>query len=186
MNLFILDEDHDRNAEYHIDKHVGKMQLEAAQLLATALWVDREFGFVPRALNSDELAHLRNVAANEPPIDERTFVRYLPSHHNHPCSIWVRSSLGNFYWTQCYVNALNEETMWRGNKSHASCAEVNKMPEPKLLTGDHMTPFALAMPDAYKTPCAVTSYRQYYMNDKAGIASWKKRGQPEWWNNGTL
>lgn len=182
MNLFILDTDLDRNAEAHIDKHIGKMQLEAAQLLSTALWIDREFGFVPRALNGDELSHIKEVARNEPAIEERKFLRYLPTHHNHPCSIWVRSSIDNFYWTYCYVNALNQETMWRGNKSHASCAVVNSMPDPKHLTGP-LTPFALAMPDGYKSSDAVESYRTYYRNDKADIASWKLRGPPDWWEN---
>ena len=35
MNLFYLDEDLDKCAEYHVDNHVNKMILEAAQLLCT-------------------------------------------------------------------------------------------------------------------------------------------------------
>ena len=45
MNLFYLDEDLDKCAEYHVDKHVNKMILEAAQLLCTAIWVDQLLGF---------------------------------------------------------------------------------------------------------------------------------------------
>ena len=37
MNLFYLDEDLDKCAEYHVDKHVNKMILEAAQILCTCL-----------------------------------------------------------------------------------------------------------------------------------------------------
>lgn len=181
MNLFILDTDHDKNAEYHIDKHVGKMQLEAAQLLATAMWIDKELGYVPRALDSDEHALIKKVMREEPPIDERQFMRYLATHINHPCAIWVRSSLENFYWTHCYVNALNSENVWRGNKSHASCAEVNKMPEPKHITCKGLTPFAQAMPDDLKQPDAVAAYRAYYKREKAAIAGWKRRDKPDWW-----
>ena len=54
MNLFYLDEDMDKCAEYHVDKHIVKMPLEAAQLLCTAIWVDHVLGFVPRALNKEE------------------------------------------------------------------------------------------------------------------------------------
>jgi len=58
-----------------------------------------------------------------------------------------------------------------------------------------MTPFALAMPDEYKVGhCvrmegdsldaavedAVTSYRRYYVNDKANILFYTKRPRPEW------
>ena len=54
MNLFYLDEDFDKSAQYHVDKHIVKMPLEAAQLLCTAVWVDEVLGFVPRALNKEE------------------------------------------------------------------------------------------------------------------------------------
>lgn len=182
MNLFILDNDPDKNAEYHIDKHVGKMQLEAAQLLATTLWIDKLLGFIPRKLNSDELGILRAEMANLPPIEERTFVRYKAMSPNHPCAIWVRSSLSNYIWTQVYVQTLNDETIWRGNKSHASCAEVLRMGDPTRLPDMGLTPFAQAMPDAYKNVDAVHAYRTYYRMDKAAISSWKKRGEPDWWD----
>jgi hypothetical protein len=46
-----------------------------------------------------------------------------------------------------------------------------------------LTPFALAMPDKYKSNDAVESYRNYYMSEeKQIIASWKKkREKPEWY-----
>ena len=56
MNLFYLDSDHDTCAEYHVDKHVNKMQLEAAQLICTNLWIDDLFGFVPRMITKEENA----------------------------------------------------------------------------------------------------------------------------------
>ena len=46
MNLFYLDEDLDRCAEYHVDKHIVKMPLEAAQILSTALWVDQHLSLI--------------------------------------------------------------------------------------------------------------------------------------------
>ena len=46
-----------------------------------------------------------------------------------------------------------------------------------------LTPFALAMPDKYKSDDPVLSYRNYYMSEeKQKIASWcKKRGKPAWY-----
>ena len=183
MNLFYLDEDLDKCAEYHIDKHVGKMQLEAAQLLTTALWVDKYIGHVPRKLTSEELGVLKDVKRSTPPINERVFTRYLCTHENHPSAIWVRSSLEHYYWTINYVNALNQETMFRGNKSHASCAEVNKMPEPTRLPNVGWTTPTLAMPDELKSDDAVASYRKFYMLDKWPFADWKVRGKPHWWDD---
>ena len=98
MNLFYLDDDLDKCAEYHIDKHVGKMQLEAAQLMTTTLWVDRYLGYIPRKLTSEELGVINDAKRNEPSIDSRVFTRYLPTHINHPCAVWARSSLEHHYW----------------------------------------------------------------------------------------
>lgn len=181
MNLFILDNDIDLNAQYHIDKHVQKMQLEAAQMIATTLWVDKLLGFIPRKLDSDELSVIKAAMVAEPAIEDRTFVRYKAAHINHPCTIWMRQSLDNFEWAQIYVNALNEEAQFRGYKAHASCVEVNKWPEPKVLKSIGLTPFAQAMPEDYKQTDAVEAYRYYYMMDKSEIASWKNRDKPEWW-----
>jgi hypothetical protein len=46
-----------------------------------------------------------------------------------------------------------------------------------------LTPFALAMPEKYKTDDAVESYKNYYMSEeKQMIASWnKKRPKPDWY-----
>jgi len=68
MNLFYLDKDLDKCAEYHVDKHVNKMILEAAQLLCTAIWVDRLLGFIPRALEKDEAAVLNEYKKVEKPL----------------------------------------------------------------------------------------------------------------------
>lgn len=183
MNLFYLDDDLDRCAEYHIDRHVGKMQLEAAQLMTTTLWVDKFLGYIPRKLTKEELDVINSIKRMEPSIDDRVFTRYLPTHINHPCAIWARTSLEHHYWIACYVNALNAETMYRGNKSHASCAEVNRMPEPTRLPNIGWNKPALAMPDELKSDDVIASYRKFYMLDKWPFASWKVRGKPQWWND---
>ena len=48
---------------------------------------------------------------------------------------------------------------------------------------ERLTPFALAMPDKYKTDDPVLSFRNYYMSEeKQLIASWKKkRDKPDWY-----
>ena len=61
MNLFYLDKNLDKCAEYHVDKHIVKMPLEVAQLLCTAIWVDRHLGFVPRALDKAESKILNDL-----------------------------------------------------------------------------------------------------------------------------
>ena len=183
MNLFYLDHNLDKCAEYHIDKHVTKMVLEAAQLLTTTIWVDKYLGFIPRKLTSEELGVLKDVKRSTPSINDRVFTRYLSTHENHPSAIWVRSSLEHYYWTVNYANALNDEGIYRGYKSHASCAEINRMPEPTRLPDKGWSTPTLAMPDQLKSDDAVASYRMFYMLDKAPFASWKRRGKPYWWDD---
>lgn len=183
MNLFYLDKDLDKCAEYHIDKHVTKMVLEAAQLLTTTVWVDKYLGYIPRKLTSEELGAINDVKRQQPSIEDRKFTRYLPTHANHPSAIWVRTSLDHYCWTVNYANALTEEAVYRGFKRHASCTEVNKLPDLQNLPDVGWTPPTLAMPDQLKSDDHIASYRMFYMLDKAPFASWKVRGKPHWWDD---
>jgi len=186
MNLFYLDENLDACAEAHVDKHIVKMPLEAAQLLCTAVWVDSVLGFVPRALNKEETRELniRKSEIKHLPMEERPLTPYLPMMYNHPCTIWTRSSLDNFEWVHCYANALNDEYYYRYGKQHKSVVEViNRLPEPKNMTRLGMTEFLLAMPDELKLEGnPILSYRNYYHLDKATFAKWSYREKPHWWN----
>ena len=155
MNIFILDNDITKCAEYHVDKHVVKMCLESAQLLCTL-----------RGLTTREI---------------RDFP-YLPNHFNHPCSIWVRKSLDNYEWLYCLALSLNDEYGYRyGGKTHKSIEVVLKLPDIDLPSKG-LTPFAQAMPDEYKNEDAVIAYRNYYNQDKKHLLSWKYRRTPEWIN----
>lgn len=185
MNLFYLDEDLDKCAEYHVDKHIVKMPLEAAQILTTCIWVDVHLGFVPRALDKSERDYI-NVTKKEVsqlPPEARPLSPYLPMMYNHPCTIWARSSLDNFEWTHCYANALGDEYTYRYGKVHKSVEVINQLREPQRMKRVGFTTFGLAMPDElkdYENP--VQSYRDYYHLDKATFASWKYREKPSWWN----
>ena len=178
MNIFILDNDITKCAEYHCDKHLIKMILESAQLLCTAHWIDKYVGYVPRKLTSEEWELVKAEKTNEP----RDFP-YLPTMHNHPCSIWVRESLENYEWLWQLADALNEEYGYRyKGKSHKSMHDViANLPEISLPSKG-LTKFALAMPDELKGEDIIASYRDFYHKDKATFASWTKRGQPNWWN----
>ena len=186
MNLFILDSDLDKCAEYHVDKHIVKMPLEAAQILCTNLWIDKFLGHVSGKLTKEQNAELSTIRKDwkEVPMEERLFP-YLPTMQNHPCTIWARESLENFYWTHNYANALNDEYFYRYGKRHKSVEEViNKLPDPINIEQHGLTPFALAMPDElkdWKNP--IDSYRAYYHLDKATFASWKHRDKPPWWDD---
>lgn len=172
MNLFILSLLPKEIAEAMMDKHVSKILLEAVQMLCTAKRV-----LDPDAPENDQL--------------------YKLAHKNHPVTIWCRTSRANFVWTLDLIDALHSEWRFRyghpETKVHKSylVAQILRATIPDasafLLPQcdcDRITPFALAMPDAYKSPDgdAVASYRAYYMSpEKQKIATWSKaRGPPEW------
>lgn len=184
MNLFYLDEDLDKCAEYHVDKHVTKMQLEAAQMLCTNLWIDLLLGYVPRAVTKEENKILSNKRKEQSllPMEER-LIPYLPTMQNHPCTIWMRTSLDNFEWSHGYANALASEQQYRYGTTHKSIEVINALPDPKNIPSIGFTKFGLAMPNSLKNyDDPVGSYRMYYMLDKGTFASWKHRSKPYWWN----
>ena len=154
MNIFLLDENPQINAQYHCDKHVVKMILETAQLLCSA-------------------NHL--CGDGDPP--------YKLAHKNHPCSIWVRKSLTNYLYLCELGLELSKEYTYRYNKHHKSTDVIqwclNNLPN---IPDIGFTPPALAMPDQYKVDDFVQSYRNYYIGEKKGFAAWKNREIPYWFN----
>lgn len=151
MNIFYLDKNTTKCAEYHNDKHVVKMILETAQLLCGAHW----------------------STGGEAP--------YKLSHKNHPCSIWVRKDLNNYLWLCDLGVKLCWEYNHRYGKTHKTydvllwCAENH--PD---IPNNKFTPPPLAMPDEYKERCHVQSYRNYYLGEKFDFCKWKNREIPNW------
>lgn len=156
MNIFLLDTDTRKCAQYHCDKHVVKMILETAQLLCG-------------------VHHMTDQVTEQVP--------YKLSHKNHPCAIWSRESLSNYLYLCDLGLELCKEYTYRYGKRHKSqdviewCI-VNK---PNIVDKGFTEP-ARAMPDEYKVDSIVESYRNYYIGEKSKIAVWKNREIPEWFN----
>jgi len=151
MNIFYLHTNPIICAQYHNDKHVVKMIVETAQLLCGSHW----------------------VTGSEAP--------YKLSHKNHPCSIWVRSSLENYLWLCELGLELCKEYSYRYGKRHKSQEVIewcvcNKPNIPDL----EFTQPPKAMPDQYKVEDPVKSYRNYYIIEKRGFCTWKNRKTPSW------
>ena len=157
MNIFMLDKSPQEAAKAHCDKHVVKMILEYAQLLSTA----------HRLLDGDD-----NVPE----------VLYKATHKNHPSAVWTRETSDNYLWLyDCFV-ALCDEYTSRYGKVHATDKKLRYVlcDVPMSIPKANITKLRLAMPDVYKKPCPVESYRAYYKAEKADIAKWKQN-QPKWW-----
>ena len=172
MNIFILDADLDVSAEYHVDRHVSKMVLEAAQMLCANYWITQALGHVPRKITPLELVSVKQIVTKD---------FYGISHYNHPCSIWARNNQTTYEYLTCYAHALNNEYGYRYGKSHKSIEVINRLPQQLLPDGPYIEP-AQAMPDEYKRASAVEAYRAYYMGEKSHLANWSHRERPYWYN----
>jgi hypothetical protein len=158
VNIFFLDWDVEKNAQYHCDKHVVKMILETAQLLCG----------------------VHHVTAHDTAHDT-AHVPYKLSHKNHPCSIWARDSMSNYLYL-CEIGlALCEEYTYRYGKRHKSQEVIEwcLMNKPQIQDVGFTTP-PKAMPDEYKTEDVIESYRKYYLGAKKTFLTWKERKVPEW------
>jgi hypothetical protein len=113
---------------------------------------------------------------------------YKRTHYNHPCSIWARSSMGNYLWLLSYGMFLAKEYEKRYNKIHKSlqvikwCSDNLHRLHGVVPAGDKTDP-PQCMPDQYKCDNTVQAYINYYHGEKASFAQWKKGNIPHWWKN---
>jgi hypothetical protein len=152
MNIFILDLDAKKAAQYHLDKHVVKMPLETAQMLCTIL---------------------RNHNIEAP---------YKSTHKNHPCTLWAGESIYNFNWLVKLGLELCNEYKHRYGKEHKCREVIIYCRDNKPNLPRVMTDFAMAMPDEFKTFSVVESYRNYYQFGKSHLLKYTNRETPNWLN----
>ena len=173
MNLFACEEHPVKAAQALPDKHVVKMCIENAQMLAVAL------------------GDLHGLGWGEIRKKDGTYYSQR-AHFNHPSTVWVRSSYANLAWTIVHGLALCSEYMHRYGKVHAAVIAhldakrlFHENCWAKLDLWELHTPFARAMPEYLKfdeNVDDVTAYRMYLVNHKPW-ASWKVDDRkPTWWD----
>jgi hypothetical protein len=177
MNIFVLAKNINTSAKYHPDKHIVKMPLETAQLLCTAyIELSKEINLLPTTINFYN-KRKRKIVVN----------LYRSTHKNHPCTLWVKHSLGNFKWTIEHGLALCAEYKFRYNKTH-KCETVikafksNLENNPKfcaLFNNYNKTKNVQCMPDQYKNTDTVKAYQDYFISEKSHLFNWKNRNTPK-------
>lgn len=155
MNIFFLHSNAKMAAIFHCDKHVVKMIIESAQLLATA---HHEHGHP---------------------------VSYKPTHKNHPSAVWTRESKLHYNYVYDLAIALCKEYTKRYGKTHATehilKKELSVAPPSLTFSGWKNPP--QCMPDECKTDDTVQAYRQYYRYKKnIMVMKWNKDKAyaPDW------
>lgn len=184
MNIFALDTDPRKAAEYHVDKHVVKMILELCQILSTAHRVLDGWQIVKL---SNKGRRLKAWSLKQDP--ERDNLLYSATHVNHPSCVYARSTSFAYEWTYSLLVELCKEYTYRYGKIH-KCQEIglvdalSRMPD--LIKIDESVVYPTpAMPDEFKNSDVITAYRNYYRGAKQRMASWSgkinSRPTPEWY-----
>jgi hypothetical protein len=132
MNIFILDRDPAVAAQFQCDKHVVKMILESAQMMAT-------------------IARKQGVES-----------RYKSTHANHPCTVWAGKCKGNYEWLSLHALALCEEYTHRYSKIHKSQEVIEDLLQVSVRLPSGSSEFVQCVPDEHKDSCAVKAYQKYY------------------------
>jgi|TARA_R100000084_G_scaffold27139_1_gene9818 hypothetical protein len=161
MNIFVLDLDPVKAARMHCDKHIPKMCVEAAQMMASAL--------------------RRHGATDEQMPLTKSGTPYKGGYKHHPCTVWAGDSRDNFIWLARHAQALLTEYSNRFDKVHACNGPIHIMScKDYIIPEGGLMHFAQAMPDKYRDDDAVKAYQAYYHSKQ--FAKWEKgTPAPDWW-----
>jgi len=151
MNIFILDKDIQKSAEYLVDRHVVKMVLEHCQVLCSAF---------PKGTAPYRQTHYNHPCNRWSRESRQNYVWLLE---------YTRVMFNEY--TRRYGKRHKSEDvyLWCSENYH----QLN-------LPSKGLTPFAQAMPEQYRNEDPVKAYRDYYMGEKRHIAQWKTQA-PKWW-----
>jgi hypothetical protein len=180
MNIFVLDLDPQKCAEYHCDKHLVKRITEHNQILGsiayTARGVNRKADITSEFVSKVFPGFPRKIEDRPHP--------YGIGYKNHPCTTWAGKSLNNYQWLCTLTAYMCKEYTKRYGRKHAGediCRwYADNHPNLPMLG---ITQHAQAMPDDCKIHGdVVTAYRNYYKKYKSSFAKWAHSPKPEWFN----
>lgn len=159
MQLPFFDFDLQKNVIMMPDKWVIKLSIEAAQLLATT-YTTEQLDKAPRTLTGKIRSNL--------------------SHKRHPITGWANSSLTNWIHSLNFAFATIEEYKYRyekGDPFHKDFLYWCQNNIPTILDNGFTEPYK---PIGYGELDVCQAYRQYFIDKKQHIASWKRRKIPDW------
>lgn len=162
MNIFFLDKNPKKCAEYHCDKHCVKMIVEYAQILSTV----------------HSLINIDNEFAN----------RLLKPTHIHNRTVkWAIQSKSNYKWLSEVLAHLSLEYTSRYNRLHKYESDgliqllMNNIPNALSDAELSINAFESIVSDSsYVTNDPIVSYRNCYMNEKRYMINYKLNNWPMW------
>ncbi len=185
MNIFILDEDPKKIAEYHCDKHIVKMILESAQMLSTTHWIklleskNKSQTDFKRMREVKEWLKLNTEDSLHPP--------YAYTHPKHPCTVWTCSTLENYKWHVNLLYYMSKEYTNRYKRIHKTSHYIKwfLQNKPIGLLSSILEEFPICMDNKYKiSNDPIECYRNYYIEGKSHFAKWRYTKTPDWYLKG--
>lgn len=175
MNIFYLDPNTTKCAEYHVDRHCVKMIVEYAQLLSTAHRVLDGVEYVDTS-SGRKIKRWKLGGSYED-------ILYKATHINHPSAIWVRNSYDNYMWLRSLLYKLTKEYTYRYGKvhkvMHSGLYEALSYAPINIKLGKFTEPTP-AMPEEYiVSGDSIESYKNYYNGSKQHLHNWKLRPIPD-------
>ena len=173
MNIFATDENPIIAARNLCDKHINKMIVESAQMLANGFSLER-------------------LAQDDVPRNQKGQPR-THGYSKHPCTIWTYETTDNMEWLCSHALEMGNERRyrWPDRARHFSlnfiawCYENIK---DSIAPNGEITDFAVAISEdmncrkieGFDDLSSIDQYRFYYKHDKA-FADWTKRPRPSWY-----
>ena len=156
------------------------MLIEYAQILSTTHRLVDGTPWIGRSTTG------RKVARYFHPDPVMNKELYKATHINHPSTWWARQSREHYDWLQRLWCALAEEYTHRYGRVHESFRKLEYflLLAPQNLQSKGFTepsPAMAAYPHCIVEGDSVSSYRQFYWEDKRSFAKWTNRDKPEWW-----
>ena len=173
MNIFATDSNPIIAARNLCDKHINKMIVESAQMLANGFSLERlAQGDVPRSQKGNPRIH---------------------GYPKHTCTLWAYETTDNMEWLCSHALEMGNERRyrWPDRARHFSlnfiawCYENIK---DSIAPNGEITDFAVAISEdmncrkieGFDDLSSIDQYRFYYKHDKA-FADWTKRPRPSWY-----
>lgn len=165
VNIYALDQDPRRAAQYHNDRHVSKQILTMTQILTAAHVV------------SDGLptAKARVLSVGAVQMPEKIY--------GHVCVSWVRAASDNYRWAWYLLDDLIEESNMRFKKTHSySVLRDDLFKKPFNMPMGPLSPWAQYLPRPFVRADPIEAYRLFYVHKKRHLAQWSKPSiVPSWW-----
>jgi len=156
MNIFVFSELPKENSIFHCNKHLYKMPIETAQILAAIHSIRVEIGYeLPSKDNiccrwaNSSLGNYRWLATLGIELCAEYLYRFGKEHKMSSILLWL---------------------------------SINEPVDLFLDNNLYITRHVLLMPKRYRLESAAESYRSYFCGEKNHLAEWGPREKPYWYN----